>query len=720
MANTNANTPNAAATFSHWTNPDGLTITPNLTSRTICVVGFQTGNKDLFGVYNVNQAPVANAGVDKSTTEGSSVSFTFSCTDANTADTWTAIVDWGDSGAVQSLGAVTCNSGTFSASHTYVDDNPTATASDIKTVTLTVTDNRGLSGSDTASVTVSNANPVADAGTDQTGAEGSPVTFTFDCTDVGGNDTWTASVTWGDTTSSSLGAVTCNAAGTFSASHTYADNGTYTVTLTVTDDDTGAGSDTATATIANVAPSIAISGAASVNEGSTYSLTLGAITDPGDDTVTSYVVHWGDGSSDTYSSGGIKTHIYADGPNSYNITVDLVDEDGTFLNRANALSVSVLNVAPALTASVSPTNTFINFIVTASGLYTDAGIPDTHTVTIDWDDGTADTTFVDNSGNGGGSFGPATHIYGVAGTYTVTITICDDDDGCDTETFTVNVQAGLFGLQSGTTITNSAFAIGDSLTVLSEFEVLKQKDNTVVATNPGQFYMHGRAQNVTGGPVAIEITLDWDQSGFMTQGATPVHCYIRPPAGGWSATPCTIVIDAVNGKATATFGSVPNSYTVWVTVHLDYKLKGTKSTDMTPKSYAFTSTWTVGPLAGSDTATLMGYPKKTTLIYGYVLDAAGQPIAGADVKITVGGVMYTYTTGSDGFYVFYDGQTCTGDGVSCSTGPTGAALTLPNANYVLRITAPAGYCVPTATATVNVNTQSKAFRKDWTLYATCP
>ena len=33
-----------------------------------------------------------------------------------------------------------------------------------------------------------------------------------------------------------------------------------------------------------------------VNEGSLYTLTLGAVTDPGTDTVTDYVVHWGDGS----------------------------------------------------------------------------------------------------------------------------------------------------------------------------------------------------------------------------------------------------------------------------------------------------------------------------------------------------------------------------------------------------------------------------------------
>ena len=59
-----------------------------------------------------------------------------------------------------------------------------------------------------------------------------------------------------------------------------------------------------TRSMVNVAPTIAISGAGSVNEGSVYSLSLGAITDPGTDTVTSYIVHWGDGNSDTYSTAG--------------------------------------------------------------------------------------------------------------------------------------------------------------------------------------------------------------------------------------------------------------------------------------------------------------------------------------------------------------------------------------------------------------------------------
>src|SRR5207302_7251914 len=126
----------------------------------------------------------------------------------------------------------------------------------------------------------------------------------------------------------------------------------HTVTVTV-DDGTDHTSKTFSVHVNNVPPSIAISGAASVNEGSPYSLTLGAVSDPGTDTVSSYIVHWGDGQSDTYSSNGAKSHTYADGPSDHAITVDLVDEDGTYLDRANGLSVHCNTVAWSISISGS-------------------------------------------------------------------------------------------------------------------------------------------------------------------------------------------------------------------------------------------------------------------------------------------------------------------------------------------------------------------------------
>ena len=80
-----------------------------------------------------------------------------------------------------------------------------------------------------------------------------------------------------------------------------------------------------------------------------YTLTLGAITDPGADTVTQIIIFWGDNTSTTYTTLGDKTHIYDDnasyaGP----ISVTLLDEDG-FHAGAGTHALVVNNVAPTAT-----------------------------------------------------------------------------------------------------------------------------------------------------------------------------------------------------------------------------------------------------------------------------------------------------------------------------------------------------------------------------------
>jgi PKD repeat protein len=711
-----AGTYEARAYLSPWNGDRSL--------QPVATVTFTDGNVKVFyaGPGSPATADVAWAKfLDQTTCTGSPTT-----SGSVAADTNGENVDAGNNtDSLQLTAELIGNSGAVFSSWTYSAADGTSVVSVSGNVICVLGANTG-GRAYTANYVAAPANqpPVADAGPDKVGSEGSSVTFNFSCTDANTGNTWTATVNWGDSTSSSLGAVTCNAPA-FDVSHTFAENGTYTVTLTVTDNTSLSGSDSATATISNVAPAITFTGATTAAEGDTVSYSY-TFTDPGTDTWT-HTASCGAGatkSNDVFMPGGAKSGSFDctfpdDDGSPYAVSITVSDDDGG--SDTETKSVVVSNVAPVLTAAVSPMNTFVNFTVTASGSYSDAGIPDTHTVTVDWGDGSTDTVIVDNTGNGGGTFS-TTHQYATAGSYTVTITVCDDDGGCDVETFPVTVQPGLFGLSSGTTITDSAFQIGDSLTVLLDFEILKAKDNTVIATNPGQFYMHGRVQNVTGTAQPVHMELDWDDN-FITQGATPIHCYIRPSTGGWSETPCTIIRD--DGKASVDFASVPAGATVWVTIHLDYKWKGSQDPNVTPKSFSFTTTWTVGPLAGTHTATLVGYAKKTTVIYGYVLDPSGMPIAGAQVSIIRNGVTYTYTTGSDGFYVFFAGQTCTGDGVVCTGGTS--PLTLPNATYTLTIDPLTGYG-PTSstcgntTATVTVNAQGKAFRKDVKLYANglCP
>ena len=103
-----------------------------------------------------------------------------------------------------------------------------------------------------ATATVVNVDPVVAAGADDTVDEGSLYSGAGSFVDPGA-DTWTATVDYGD--GSGVQALTV-AGKNFNLSHTYVDNGVYTVTVTVTDDDGGSGSDVVEVTVLNVPPTV--------------------------------------------------------------------------------------------------------------------------------------------------------------------------------------------------------------------------------------------------------------------------------------------------------------------------------------------------------------------------------------------------------------------------------------------------------------------------------
>jgi subtilisin family serine protease len=104
-------------------------------------------------------------------------------------------------------------------------------------------------------------------------------------------------------------------------------------------------SDASTLTVSDVAPALAVSGPDSVAQGSAYALTLGPVSDSGNDLVSQYVINWGDGSSGTYApaeveaAGRTLSHTYGatSGAGARTIIVDLRDEDGTHAAVASKL-----------------------------------------------------------------------------------------------------------------------------------------------------------------------------------------------------------------------------------------------------------------------------------------------------------------------------------------------------------------------------------------------
>jgi uncharacterized delta-60 repeat protein len=223
-------------------------------------------------------------------------------------------------------------------------DQATGVAIDATNDNITVVANSQVDADSTTALatmryqsgTVPNSNPsVARDNSSVSANEGSTASNTGTFSDVDAGDTVTITASVGTVTQ--VG----SHSGTWSWSYATTDGPDQgqTVTIFATDNHGNSSSVQFSLVVNNVPPSIAISGASSVDANTVYTLTLGAVNDPGADTVTSYIVHWGDGTS-TYSTNGPKTHTYTTA-NTYAITVDLVDEDGTFLNRANAQSVTV-------------------------------------------------------------------------------------------------------------------------------------------------------------------------------------------------------------------------------------------------------------------------------------------------------------------------------------------------------------------------------------------
>ncbi len=369
-------------------------------------------------IYNV--APTAIVNGPTSGTEGSTLNFNANDSSDVGDDTLTYEWDFGDGGPPLSG---------VDASHFYADNG-------VYSATLRVRDDDGGVGTNFFNVTISNVNPVAEAGGDRTIPEGETLSLDASASsDVGPNDT--LSYAW----DFSYNGATFNQEATgVSVSRQYLDDEIVDVALRVRDKDypatngeIGQSIDVIRVTVENRAPTnVNAGGPYNATEGESVTLTAATATDVASDTLT---YDWDIDDDDTYELSGQSVNYTWLTQGTYPVTLRVRDEDGgetlnnTIAEISNALPIADVSAGePYVVDENSP-------IVLDGRLSTDPSdlTPPTYDqLTFDWDfgDGNLDT---------GTTTVTRTHIYTDNNTYTVTLTVRDPDGDTDTDTTTVQV-----------------------------------------------------------------------------------------------------------------------------------------------------------------------------------------------------------------------------------------------------------------------------------------
>jgi autotransporter-associated beta strand protein len=360
-------------------------------------------------------------------------------TDPDPLDTFTLQITWGDGSPVQPVN-LPAGSTSFSVQQTYGREGT-------YTINLTLSDGHP-GGTATASTTITVLDrlqsPMALAVAAVEGQPFSGTVATFQDAVDGAATDFSATIHWGDGSPNAAGQIVKTGAGRFqiSGTHTYAEEGSYSITVTIQDADGTVVSPTSAATVAD-APLFVTGTTFSAVEGASFNQAVASFTDAGGpEPVGNYTatIDWGDG---TPTTSGIITlagtvfsvtgsHAYRE-EGSYRVTVSVHDDGGfmaTVASTATVADAPLIFVPPPGSsgsffhvsgAEGLPLNAnFRTFVVDSGGLEQAAD----YSATIDWGDGTPASA---------GTFNPpliefvaGNHTYTSEGTYSVTITISHD------------------------------------------------------------------------------------------------------------------------------------------------------------------------------------------------------------------------------------------------------------------------------------------------------
>ncbi len=280
--------------------------------------------------------------------------------------------------------------------------------------------------------------------------EGTTHTYSYEISDPGRDTVQSVSTSCGTEGTKVAGSAT-NTDGTGSFKCTFPDGpASSTVSASATDSDGDAGAaDTQTVSVANVAPTVNVSGASQADEGSTHTYTF-TVSDPGADgfdpaagfpdcdagtTDSGTLVA---GSYAATASGGTFRCSFPAGPSTANVKMKVVDSDG--MTGTDSESVQIVDVANVAPTAAAPANQTANEGAAKDvdlGSFTDPGPDSPWAVDVDWGDSSTHTTF---DATGTGSLGSRSHTYAHGpATRTVTVKVTDANGASDTQTFTITV-----------------------------------------------------------------------------------------------------------------------------------------------------------------------------------------------------------------------------------------------------------------------------------------
>jgi len=475
---------------SHQYLDDDPTATPSdIYEVTVTVTDDDTGAGMEMTTLTVNNvAPeITTLNVTSPIDENDVAELQLAFTDPGSLDTHTVEIDWGDGTPTE---VINLNGGErfVLTSHQYLDDDPTATPSDMYQVTVTVTDDDTGVGMEMTTVTVINVAPMVTLDPVAMINENESAMLSGSISDVGTLDTFKLVIDWGDPSSPDnmqmfdLGTVVLTEAGDginwdpvtreFSLSHQFLDDNptatssdTYTISVEVTDDDTGMGDTDQTVLVKNVAPTVTIDGAPMMSlEGDQIDLTS-TVVDPG--TLDTFTYEWEViFNGNMVASGSDPTFSFTPADNGlYEVTLTVTDDDLGIGDNTVVIDVKNVDVDPELNPIGDQETPEGELFEMAQMTFSDPGFSsepggseETFTYDIDWGDGTPVETGKMPSSVVNGSPGVPTtgtiddsHIYADDGEYTVTVTVHDDDGGSDSESFKVtvnNVDPVLIGTES--------------------------------------------------------------------------------------------------------------------------------------------------------------------------------------------------------------------------------------------------------------------------------